>query len=75
MGVDLEIFPATARVSVDEMFILSQPAHVQKAAARKLTAEERDVSRAELIRTQLSGISKPNLSDRPPLESDRVEPE
>ena len=75
MGVDLEMFPATARVTVDEMFILSQPAHVQKAAARKLTAEERDISRAELIRTQLAGISKPNLSDRPPLESGQVEPE
>jgi len=57
------------------MFILSQPAHVQKAAARKLTAEERDISRAELIRTQLAGISKPNLSDRPPLESGQIEPE
>ena len=34
MGVDLEIFPTTARVAVDEMFILSQPAHVQRAAAR-----------------------------------------
>jgi len=75
MGVDLEMFPATARVTVDEMFILSQPAHVQKAAARKLTAEERDISRAELVRTQLAGISKPNLSERPPLESGRVEPE
>ena len=75
MGVDLEIFPATARVTVDEMFILSQPAHVQKAASRKLTAEERDISRAELIRKQLAGISKPNLTDRPPLESGPVEPE
>ena len=62
MGVDLEIFPATARVTVDEMFILSQPAHVQRAAARKLTAEERDILRAELIRTQLAAISKPDLS-------------
>ncbi len=75
MGVDLEIFPATARVTVDEMFILSQPAHVQKAASRKLTAEERDISRAELIRKQLASISKPNLSGRPPLESGPIEPE
>src|SRR6266403_2176081 len=75
MGVDLDIFPATARATVDEMFILSQPAHVQRAAARKLTAEERDISRAELIRAQLAGISKPNLNDRPSLESGTVEPE
>jgi len=75
MGVDLEIFPPTARATVDEMFILSQPAHVQRAAARKLTAEERDILRAELIRTQFSTISKPNLSDRPRGDGGRAEPE
>jgi len=75
MGVDLEIFPATARVTVDEMFILSQPAHVQRVAARKLTAEDRDILRAELIRAQLATISKPDLTDRPRGDSGRAEPE
>ena len=75
MGVDLEIFPATARAAVDEMFILSQPAHVQKAAARKLTAEERDTLRAELIRAQLASIARPNLGERPPLDSGQTESE
>lgn len=75
MGVDLEIFPATARAAVDELFILSQPAHVQKAAARKLTAEERDTLRAELIREQLASIARPNLGDRPPLDSGQTESE
>jgi protein arginine kinase len=75
MGVDLEIFPATARAAVDEMFILSQPAHVQKAAARKLTAEERDTWRADLIRAQLANIAKPNLGDRPQMDSGGTESE
>lgn len=75
MGVDLEIFPATARVTVDEMFILSQPAHVQRVAARKLTAEDRDILRAELVRAQLASIPKPNLTDRPAVDGGRVEPE
>jgi protein arginine kinase len=75
MGVDLEIFPATARVTVDEMFILSQPAHVQRVAARKLTAEERDILRAELIRAQLATISKPDLSHRPRGDGGQAEPE
>ena len=75
MGVDLDIFPATARGSVDEMFILSQPAHVQRTAARKLTAEERDILRAELVRAQLANLSKPNLSDRPAGDGGRAEPE
>jgi protein arginine kinase len=63
MGVDLELFPASARGLVDELFILSQPAHVQKAAARKLTAEERDSFRADLIRHRLKDFSKPNIAD------------
>ena len=75
MGVDLDIFPATARGSVDEMFILSQPAHVQRTAARKLTAEERDILRAELVRAQLANLSKPNLGERSAADGSRAEPE
>ncbi len=63
MGVDLELFPTSARGLVDELFILSQPAHVQKAAERKLTAEERDSFRADLIRQRLKDLSKPNIAD------------
>ncbi len=66
MGVDLEFFPATARAVVDEMFILSQPAHVQKTAERKLTAEERDVYRADLVRERLKHVSKPRIETSGP---------
>jgi hypothetical protein len=48
---------------VDELFILAQPAHVQKAAERKLTAEERDIFRADLIRQRLKDVSKPIVAD------------
>ncbi len=63
MGVDLELFPTGTRGVVDELFIISQPAHVQKAAERKLTAEERDSFRADLIRQRLKNVSKPNVAD------------
>jgi protein arginine kinase len=63
MGVDLELFPTATRGTVDELFISAQPAHVQKAAERKLTAEERDVFRADLIRQRLAGVSKPHVAD------------
>lgn len=63
MGVDLELFPAGARPIVDELFILAQPAHVQKAAERKLSAEERDIFRADLIRQRLKDVSKPTVAD------------
>jgi protein arginine kinase len=59
MGVDMELFPTETRIGVDELFILSQPAHVQKVAERKLTAEERDLSRADLIRARLKNLPQP----------------
>lgn len=70
MGVDLEILPAETRHSVDELFILAQPAHVQKAAARKLTAEERDVFRADLIRERLAHLDRPRPGERPEATDD-----
>jgi protein arginine kinase len=63
MGVDLELFPGAIRSIVDELFILAQPAHVQKAAERKLTAEERDIFRADLIRQRLKEVAKPIVAD------------
>jgi protein arginine kinase len=63
MGVDLELFSTGTRGVVDELFILSQPAHVQKAAERKLTAEERDSFRADLIRQRLKDVLKPKIVD------------
>jgi protein arginine kinase len=59
MGVDMDLMAAKTRAAVDELFILVQPAHVQKLAAQKLSAEERDMFRADLIRKQLADIPKP----------------
>lgn len=68
MGVDLDLFPAGTRLIVDELFIVAQPAHVQKAAERKLTAEERDVFRADLIRQRLKDVAKPKVVSAAPPE-------
>ncbi len=73
MGVDLELLPATTRGVVDELMVHAQPAHVQKAAAKKLTAEERDGMRAELIRNRLAKVAKPTMESRPAAETDETE--
>ena len=59
LGVDLNLLPATARELVDKLFIDTQPAHVQKLAEKKLTAEERDLYRADLLRERLQEVPKP----------------
>lgn len=55
LGLDLEIIKDIDRRKVNELFILTQPAHLQKIENRKLTAQERDVKRAELLRSKLKG--------------------
>ncbi|MDR1305605.1 MAG: protein arginine kinase [Verrucomicrobiales bacterium] len=60
LGVDLGFWPASLRTKIDDLFIHTQPAHLQKAAARKLGAEERDAVRADLLRDKLKSIPAPN---------------
>ena len=47
---------------IDELFLVTQPAHLQQQIGEKLTGEERDVHRADLLRKKLSGISGVHLS-------------
>jgi protein arginine kinase len=44
---------------VDELFILTQPAHLQKQHSEKLSAEERDLLRADMLRERLRHVSRP----------------
>ena len=54
LGVDLGIVKDITRRSINELFILTQPAHLQKLKKQKLSSNERDITRAELIRQRLS---------------------
>src|SRR5436189_5557439 len=60
LGVDLNLFPNTKIALVDELFIITQPAHLQKQFSEKLSAEERDLLRADMLRERLRGVSRPN---------------
>jgi protein arginine kinase len=62
LGVDLGAFPADRRLPIDELFIDTQPAHLQKSSEQKLNAEERDHLRAEIIRERLKVFPKPDIS-------------
>jgi protein arginine kinase len=60
LGVDLGFFPEDCRLLVDQLFMETQPAHLQKSSQQKLQAEERDTLRAEIIRTKLAKFPKPD---------------
>ncbi len=55
LGVDLGLMNGLDRTAVNELFIFSQPAHLQKLEGKALTAKERDAKRAQLIRNRLGG--------------------
>jgi protein arginine kinase len=59
LGVDMDLFPNTPRAVVDELFLVTQPAHLQKQVANKLSAEERDIIRADMLRDRLKSVSRP----------------
>src|SRR6266571_1664352 len=59
LGVDLGLFPDLDRALVDELFIITQPNHLQKQHAEKLAAEERDLLRADMVRERLQNVSRP----------------
>jgi len=59
LGIDLGSFPGTERALVDELFLTTQPAHLQKQISDKLSAEERDLIRADMVRERLKSVSRP----------------
>jgi protein arginine kinase len=59
LGVDLGLFPGMERALVDELFILTQPAHLQRQLSDKLSPEERDLIRADMMRERLKTVSRP----------------
>ena len=59
LGVDIGLFPGTERAIVDELFLITQPAHLQKQLSDKLSAEERDLARADMLRDRLKAVPRP----------------
>ncbi len=69
LGIDLGFFPEECSQPVDELFMETQPAHLQKGTAQKLAADERDALRAEIIRAKLAAFPKPSVG-APGLDRD-----
>jgi protein arginine kinase len=62
LGIDLSFFPEEFRCPIDELFMETQPAHLQKGTQQKLAAEERDALRAEIVRAKLAAFPSPSTS-------------
>jgi len=53
LGVDLGVIKQADRTLINELFVITQPAHLQKLEKKKLTPNQRDVKRAEIVREKL----------------------
>jgi protein arginine kinase len=53
LGCDLKIIKNISRQIINGLLVVTQPAHLQKIEGRRLTPQERDLKRAELIRSKL----------------------
>jgi len=76
LGVDLGRFAGVKCSLISELFLVTQPAHLQRFYAKKLSAEERDLLRADMLRDRLDAVPRPHsppsgpaggpLLDKPP---------
>ncbi|MCM8776335.1 MAG: protein arginine kinase [Candidatus Omnitrophica bacterium] len=58
LGIHLELFPADfTRQDVNLLFLLIQPAHLQKLMGKTLNSQDRDIARADLLRQKLSKLT------------------
>jgi len=54
LGYDLGLLKDIDGRKINELFIITQPAHLQKIEGKKITQQERDVKRAQIIRSKLN---------------------
>ncbi len=59
LGIDLGMFKGLERSVTEEIFLLTQPAHLQQQHTEKLGAEERDILRADMVRDRLRSVQRP----------------
>ena len=53
LGVDMNLIKKLDRALINELFIIIQPAHLQKIEKKKLTPNQRDAKRADIIREKI----------------------
>ena len=58
LGVDLGMFSSIDLHTVNELFIIIHPAHLQKYAGKEIDSKERDVFRASMVREKLKNTDK-----------------
>ena len=56
LGLEFGMLTGVGAKRLNELMLVTQPGHLQKAAKHELSVDERDASRARLLRRKLKGI-------------------
>lgn len=75
LGGDLGFFPAETVPVCDSLLMEIQPAHLQMHSGSKLSPEERDSIRAEIVRSRLQSLDPPDISSIDKSEEDDDTPD
>ena len=62
LGVDLGVFPEVRRTVIDRLFIEAQPGHIQYAAQGAFESAQRDLLRAQFLRTEFANFGPPDFN-------------
>jgi protein arginine kinase len=62
LGVDLGVFPDAKRSTTDRLFIEAQPGHLQRAQKGEFEAGQRDLLRAERLRSEFANFTRPDFT-------------
>jgi protein arginine kinase len=62
LGIDMGVFADTQRALVDRLFIECQPGHVQHAAKGAFDPSQRDVLRADRLRSEFAKLPPPDFT-------------
>ena len=58
LGLSLELIDKITYKEINQLMIITQPAHLQKLVGREMDNTERDMIRAELVRERLAGTEE-----------------
>ncbi len=62
LGVDLGVFSESHRSVIDRLFIEAQPGHLQHAQKAPCEPGQRDLLRAERLRSEFANLARPDFS-------------
>lgn len=70
LGVDLDLYPADLRASVDRLLMECQPGHVQYTAKKPIESSDRDILRASILRDAFEKVPSPAFSPSKPTDTE-----